>query len=73
MNYGKINSIVIDGWGSGWGKSLNFEEFTYHILANHIHSIQPECLVINHSCRPSFSVCFRKLIFIICFFVLFQN
>lgn len=50
-NYGKINCIVIDGWGSRWGKGPNFKELPYHILADHIHSIQPNCLVINHSCR----------------------
>lgn len=50
-NYGEINCIVIDGWGSRWGNGPNFEELPYHILADHIHSIQPNCLVINHSCR----------------------
>ncbi len=50
-NYGEINCIVIDGWGSRWGKGPDFEELPYHVLANHIHSIQPNCLVINHSCR----------------------
>ena len=50
-NYGDISCIVIDGWGSRWGRGPNFKEFPYHILADHIHSIQPNCLVINHSCR----------------------
>ncbi len=50
-NYGEIICIVIDGWGSVWGKSPDFDELPYDILADHIHSIQPQCLVINHSCR----------------------
>lgn len=50
-NYGEINCIVIDGWGSRWGKGPDFKELPYKILADHIHSLQPNCLVINHSCR----------------------
>lgn len=50
-NYGDIVCIVIDGWGSRWGRGPNFEEFPFAVLADHIHSIQPDCLVINHSCR----------------------
>lgn len=52
-NYGEINCIVIDGWGSRWGYGPNFEELPYNILADHIHSLQPNCLVINHSCRAN--------------------
>ena len=51
VNYGDIACIVIDGWGSRWGKGPDFEELPYAVLADHIHSIQPKCLVINHSCR----------------------
>ena len=51
-NYGDITCIVIDGWGSKWGNGPNFKELPYKTLADHIHSIQPNCLVINHSCRP---------------------
>ncbi len=50
-NYGEIICIVIDGWGSVWGQSPTFEELPFDVLADHIHSIQPNCLVINHSCR----------------------
>ncbi|MGQ1784867.1 MULTISPECIES: alpha-L-fucosidase [unclassified Saccharicrinis] len=50
-NYGDIACIVIDGWGSKWGNGPDFEELPYEVLADHIHSIQPNCLVINHSCR----------------------
>lgn len=51
-NYGEIICIVIDGWGSKWG-GPSFEELPYATLADHIHSIQPNCLVINHSCNTS--------------------
>jgi len=50
-NYGEIACIVIDGWGSKWGNGPDFEELPFEVLADHIHSIQPKCLVINHSCR----------------------
>ncbi len=50
-NYGEISCIVIDGWGSRWGNGPDFEELPYQVLADHIHAIQPNCLVINHSCR----------------------
>ncbi len=55
-NYGEIICIVIDGWGSIWGRSPLFEELPYSILADHIHSIQPNCLVINHSCKTDSSL-----------------
>ena len=51
-NYGEIICIVIDGWGSKWG-GPTFEELPFSVLADHIHSIQPNCLVINHSCNTS--------------------
>ncbi|GAB1855412.1 alpha-L-fucosidase [Flavobacteriaceae bacterium MHTCC 0001] len=54
-NYGEIICIVIDGWGSRWGKGPDFKEFPFAVLADHIHSIQPNCLVINHSCRADLS------------------
>lgn len=50
--YGEITCIVIDGWGSKWG-GPTFKELPFHVLADHIHSIQPNCLVINHSCNTS--------------------
>ena len=55
-SYGEIACIVIDGWGSKWGNGPNFAELPYATLADHIHSIQPNCLVINHSCRTSLEV-----------------
>lgn len=55
-NYGEIICIVIDGWGSKWGHGPDFEELPFAVLANHIHSIQPNCLVINHSCKTDLDV-----------------
>ncbi|MFI3322854.1 MAG: alpha-L-fucosidase [Rikenellaceae bacterium] len=55
-NYGEITCLVIDGWGSVWGKCPTFEDIPYHTLADHIHSIQPNCLVINHSCKTDSSL-----------------
>ncbi|WP_198931752.1 alpha-L-fucosidase [Labilibacter marinus] len=55
-NYGEIACIVIDGWGSKWGNGPDFKELPYATLADHIHSIQPNCLVINHSCRTDLSL-----------------
>lgn len=52
-NYGEIRCLVLDGWGSLWGEGPDFEELPYHILSDHIHSIQPNCLVINHSCQAN--------------------
>ncbi len=49
-NYGEILCLVIDGWGSVWGQSPTFKDIPFEVLADHIHSIQPNCLVINHSC-----------------------
>jgi len=55
-NYGEVICIVIDGWGSKWGRGPHFEELPFKVLADHIHSIQPNCLVINHSCRTDLSL-----------------
>ncbi len=55
-NYGDIECIVIDGWGSIWGRSPTFEEIPFATLADHIHSMQPNCLVINHSCKTDSSL-----------------
>ncbi|QVY66099.1 alpha-L-fucosidase [Polaribacter sp. Q13] len=55
-NYGDIICIVIDGWGSKWGHGPNFNELPFKVLEDHIHSIQPNCLVINHSCKTDLNV-----------------
>ncbi len=54
-NYGEITCLVIDGWGSKWA-GPTFEELPFKVLADHIHAIQPNCLVINHSCKTDLSV-----------------
>ena len=54
-NYGKIECVVIDGWGSKWG-GPSFDELPFSVLADHIHSLQPDCLVINHSCNTDLGV-----------------
>jgi alpha-L-fucosidase len=54
-NYGPVLCIVFDGWGSKWG-GPDFAELPYAALADHIHSLQPDCLVINHSCRTDLDV-----------------
>ncbi len=55
-NYGAIECIVIDGWGSIWGRSPTFEDIPFATLADHVHKLQPNCLVINHSCKTDRSV-----------------
>ena len=50
-NYGEIECIVIDGWGSRWCNCPDFVEIPFDTLAKVIHSIQPNCLIANHSCR----------------------
>lgn len=55
-NYGEVICIVIDGWGSKWGNGPDFNEIPFETLADHIHSHQPDCLVINHSCKTDLSV-----------------
>jgi alpha-L-fucosidase len=54
--YGDVICIVIDGWGSKWGNGPDFKELPFSVIADHIHSIQPNCLVINHSCRTDLDV-----------------
>jgi alpha-L-fucosidase len=47
-NYGDIFCIVFDAWGNNWHESPLFSEISYDEIYNHIKSIQPNCLVINH-------------------------
>lgn len=54
-NYGPINCIVTDGWGSKWG-GPSFGELPFKVLADHIHAIQPNCLLINHACTADLEV-----------------
>lgn len=48
-NYGDILYIVFDAWGNTWHESPTFYDITYAEIYNHIKSIQPNCLVLNHS------------------------
>lgn len=54
-NYGPIHCIVTDGWGSKWG-GPSFGELPFKVLADHIHAIQPDCLLINHACTADLEV-----------------
>ena len=48
-NYGEILYIVFDGWGNVWHQSPSFSQIPYSDIYNHIKSIQPNCLILNHS------------------------
>ena len=48
-NYGEILYIVFDGWGNVWHESPTFSQIPYAEIHDHIKSIQPNCLVLNHS------------------------
>lgn len=54
-HYGPIECIVTDGWGSKWG-GPSFGELPFKVLAEHIHSIQPDCLLVNHACVAELEV-----------------
>ena len=47
--YGPILYIVFDAWGNGWHESPTFDDISYAELYYHIKSLQPNCLVLNHS------------------------
>ena len=47
--YGPILYIVFDAWGNGWHESPTFNDISYGDIYYHIKSIQPNCLVLNHS------------------------
>ena len=49
-NYGEILYIVFDRWGNVWHESPTFSQIHYDDIYKHIKSIQPNCLVMNHSC-----------------------
>ena len=48
-NYGDILYIVFDAWGNNWHESPSFYDIPYREIYDHIKSIQPNCLVLNHS------------------------
>lgn len=51
-HYGDITCIVFDAWGNNWHESPSFAELSYAEIYHHIKSLQPNCLVLNHSRDP---------------------
>jgi hypothetical protein len=47
--YGEILYIVFDAWGNNWHESPTFADIPYAEIHDHIKSLQPDCLVLNHS------------------------
>jgi alpha-L-fucosidase len=45
-NYGRVDYFVIDGWFWRMGHK---NEIAYHVIRNHIKSLQPECLITEHT------------------------
>lgn len=52
-NYGEIPYLVIDGWHSTWG-GPRFSQLNYDEIARLIQSLQPDILIMNHSCECSY-------------------
>ena len=50
--YGDIPFIIFDGWNAWWG-GPNYSLLPYDEIVNLIHSLQPDCLVINISCEAN--------------------
>lgn len=48
--YGEIPFLVVDGWGAKWG-GPRFENMPYGDMEDFIKGIQPNCLILNHSCE----------------------
>ena len=47
--YGEIRYIMFDAWGNNWHESPSFWDIPYAEIHSHIKSLQPNCLVLNHS------------------------
>jgi len=54
-NYGPILYIVFDGWGNTWHESPTFTDISYAEIYAHIKSVQPNCLVLNHTTNPEYA------------------
>jgi len=54
-NGGVDQPIVFDGWGNEWHESPTFQDLDYGVVYRHIKSIQPECLILNHTTDPAVS------------------
>lgn len=50
--YGKIPFIIVDGWQADWGGPL-YEAMPFEEINSFVKSLQPDCLLINHSCETS--------------------
>ena len=48
-NYGEILYIVFDAWGNTWHESPSYSDIPYAEIYDHIKSLQPNCLVLNHT------------------------
>ena len=53
--YGPILYIVFDGWNNTWHESPSFEDVPYAEIYYLIKSLQPNCLVLNHTTNPKFA------------------
>ncbi len=51
-NYGEIPFIIFDAWNAYWG-GPNYELLPYDEIVNLVHTLQPNCLVINISCEAN--------------------
>ena len=52
--YGQIDMLWFDGWDwLGDPVSVPFSTISYASIANHIHGLQPDCLVLNNDHRKS--------------------
>lgn len=51
-NYGEIPFIIFDAWNAYWG-GPNYDKLPYDEIVNLVHTLQPNCLVINISCEAN--------------------
>lgn len=51
-NYGDIPFIIFDGWNAYWG-GPHYTQLPYEEIVNLVHTLQPDCLVINISCESN--------------------
>lgn len=55
-NYGDIPFLILDGWNTDWGSDLGsplYTEFPYADVEELVHSLQPNCIIINISCEAN--------------------
>ncbi len=50
--YGEIPFIIFDAWNAYWG-GPNYDMLPYDEIVNLVHTLQPNCLVINISCEAN--------------------